>query len=63
LFVCLGLLLVVFLPRRVEAQPPVYLTQWGSSGSGPGQFSGPYGVATDAAGDIYVVDTDNNRIQ
>src|SRR5436309_13340757 len=53
------------LPATVEAQPPVYLTQWGSEGSGDGQFSFPRGVATDGAGNIYVYDaeTDNNRIQ
>jgi DNA-binding beta-propeller fold protein YncE len=28
----------------------------------PGQFGDPYGVATDAAGTVYVADTDNGRI-
>jgi tripartite motif-containing protein 71 len=27
-----------------------YLIQWGSLGSGNGQFSSPYGVATDSSG-------------
>ena len=40
-----------------------YLTQWGSLGSGDGQFDGPFGVSTDAAGDVYVSDTANHRIQ
>jgi len=40
-----------------------YLFQWGSSGSGAGQFADPYGVALDAAGNVYVVDSSNNRIQ
>ncbi len=40
-----------------------YLTQWGSLGSGNGQFSSPISVATDVAGNVYVADTDNNRIQ
>ena len=40
-----------------------YLTQWGSYGSGNGQFDDPIGVATDAAGNVYVADTDNHRIQ
>jgi class 3 adenylate cyclase/sugar lactone lactonase YvrE len=39
------------------------LAEWGSSGSGPGHFSGPAAVALDARGNIYVADTGNNRIQ
>jgi tripartite motif-containing protein 71 len=38
-----------------------YLTQFGSAGSGAGQFSGPMNVAF-AAGDVYVTDEGNNRI-
>src|SRR5438128_1047493 len=51
------------LPATAEAQCPVYLTQWGTEGSGDCQFSGPYGVATDAAGNVYVADRGNHRIQ
>jgi tripartite motif-containing protein 71 len=39
------------------------LTSWGSLGSGPGQFDAPWGVATDAAGDVYVVDSRNYRVE
>ncbi len=38
-----------------------YLTQLGSGGSGPGQLSGPMGVAA-TNGSLYVADTGNNRI-
>ena len=34
----------------------------GASGSGPGQFSGPQGIAVDGSG-VYVTDTGNNRVQ
>jgi hypothetical protein len=35
----------------------------GSPGSGNGQFFLPFGVATDGADNIYVVDVGNHRIQ
>jgi tripartite motif-containing protein 71 len=38
-------------------------TQWGSYGSGHGQFGPIGGLAVDAAGDVYVVDSSHNRIQ
>ena len=39
-----------------------YLTKWGSSGTGPGQFTGLSGnCATDAAGNVYVADA--HRVQ
>src|SRR5262249_31556877 len=39
-----------------------FLAQWGSMGSGNGQFRTPSGIA-EAAGYVYVCDYGNNRIQ
>jgi len=41
----------------------VFVTKWGSSGSGDGQFDYPHGVAVDSSGNVHVGDSDNNRIQ
>lgn len=47
------------------AGPPVpsFLATWGSEGSGDGAFRIANGVAVDDRGDVYVADTDNNRVQ
>jgi hypothetical protein len=41
----------------------IYLNQWGGYGIGNGQFSFPYGITIDSSHNVYVVDTNNNRIQ
>ena len=38
-----------------------YVTQWGSAGTGDGQFETPYGVAVAPNGTIYVSDRGNHR--
>lgn len=40
-----------------------FLAKWGSAGSADGQFSNPWGLATDSSGNVYVSDINNNRIQ
>jgi DNA-binding beta-propeller fold protein YncE len=40
-----------------------YLTEWGGTGSGPGQFLVPHALALDSQGRLFVADRDNNRIQ
>ncbi|MDQ1474757.1 MAG: hypothetical protein QOJ99_6237 [Bryobacterales bacterium] len=39
------------------------LKQWGSAGSGPGQFRQPHGIAVDDRGTVYVADRQNGRLQ
>lgn len=41
----------------------VFITQWGTRGNGPGQFSGLHGIDADRHGRVYVADRGNNRIQ
>ena len=40
-----------------------FLQRWGTDGFGPGQFDSPAGVAVDRAGNVYVADSNNNRVQ
>ncbi len=45
------------------AQDYVFVTKFGSPRTGDGEFNLPSGVAVDPDGNVYVGDTDNNRIQ
>ena len=40
-----------------------YSSTFGSSGSGDGQFSRPFGVGFDTVGNVYIADYSNHRIQ
>ena len=40
-----------------------WVRSWGEPGSGPGQFNVPHSIAVDAAGNVYVADRGNRRIQ
>lgn len=50
-------------PTRALESPPYYHSQWGSYGSGDGQFDGPHFVAVDSSSNVYVSDRNNGRIQ
>ncbi len=59
-----AVLLVVVVSTPVFAEePPPFLMQWGSYGSGPGQFHYAWAVASDDVGDVYIADMLNHRIQ
>ena len=40
-----------------------FIMQWGSHGSGPGQFEMPHALAMDSRGRLFVADRGNNRVQ
>ena len=40
-----------------------FLFQWGTKGTGPGEFDLPHWVALDRAGNVYVADRENARVQ
>ncbi|MBI4658212.1 MAG: 6-bladed beta-propeller [Verrucomicrobia bacterium] len=40
-----------------------FLAQWGKKGSAPGEFNLPHSIVLDAAGQVYVADRENHRIQ
>ena len=52
-------------PARIQKFSPTGkpLAQWGSFGSGPGQFINPIGIAVDHQGGIYVAEEANPRVQ
>ena len=59
-------------PEMIELPPDPYVEAhielqaqqvWGTIGTEPGQFNHPRGVAVDRDGNVYVVDSDNHRVQ
>lgn len=40
-----------------------YLLEWGKKGNNEGEFNIPHGITLDNAGNVYVADRENNRIQ
>ena len=50
-------------PATPPDLPAVFLREWGSEGTGDGQFDHPYCIALDEAGNVYVTDFNNDRVQ
>jgi DNA-binding beta-propeller fold protein YncE len=62
---CLFLLLLslVAAGSAPAVRTPLFITKWGSSGSGNGEFQNPWGVAIDDTGNVYVSEYNGHRIQ
>lgn len=58
-----ALVAVLFHGAFAADSSPPFLLQWGSQGTGPGQFSNPVSVHLDENGLVYVADLSNHRIQ
>ena len=54
-------------PAAVSVAAPAlqraFLRKWGTEGTGDGQLDRPYGIALDEAGNVYVTDFNNDRVQ
>jgi len=59
------LITLLFIPAVTASGPATYqaVAAWGEIGNGTGEFRGPYGIAVDHDGYIYVVDESNHRVQ
>ena len=55
--------LAAVAPTTALGQAPAFVRYWGGFGTGDGQFNEPTAVAVDASGYVYVVDSDNYRVQ
>lgn len=60
--VCAALLFLTLLAPAASALPSFSL-KWGALGTADGDFDTPDGIAVDAAGNVFVADRDNDRIQ
>jgi len=50
-------------PTATERPFHPFIREWGTGGTGNGQFVDPIGVATDSAGNVYVAEVTGDRIQ
>jgi hypothetical protein len=67
--ILVSIILLVIIPitssntSLAQIQNYLFVTKWGSHGSGDGQFIGPSDIAIDSSDNVFVVDVLNSRIQ
>lgn len=61
--ICVLLLILSGVQIAAADEGYSYSTRWGSNGEGNGYFLWAEGIAVDAAGNVYVADSGNHRIQ
>jgi sugar lactone lactonase YvrE len=59
----LPLLFCFLLFANAASASPMFLSTWGVTGTGPGQFNQPFGLDFDSQGNLYVADQANFRVQ
>lgn len=59
----LGVVALVAVALAPAYGQVTYQNQWGSLGDGGAEFDAPNEIAVSPAGDVYVVDRSNNRVQ
>ena len=57
-----GVVAAGLIPAAPALAVPQFVLAWGSPGAADNQFTGPSGVTTDAAGNVYVADQGNSQI-
>ena len=55
--------LVISIPNGAYSEDYVFETKWGSSGASSSQFNFPTGISVDGSNNVYVLDTNNHRVQ
>jgi len=63
LFVLFFMVVSTLVPFAAAAETYRFVTTWGTAGTSDGQFSYPNGIATDSSGNVYVMESGNNRLQ